>query len=233
MKGYWDQLRPLEKRMVVGIGSVLFIVLNLWFVVPHFSDWNKVQNRMVEARRKLAMYQKEIDQMPRNEAEVKRLEGEGLAVPAEDQSIHFSGAVQTEAVRTGVSLNSIGKITSQTGPFFVEQSQTIGVVAKEQALVDFLYNLGSGSSLIRVRDLSIRPEPQHHDLSATIKLVASYQKKTPIRGTAPAAQKSTTPKTPSPAQNPPVSSPRTVKPGTANPTVLPGGKPIPSNNKKT
>ena len=185
------------------------------------------------------MFQAEIDQMLKIQAEVNRLEGEGLAVPAEDQISHFQGAVQSEAVRSGVNIINSGKPTTQTNQFFVEHSQNLGVQAKEQALVDFLFNLGSGNSLIRVRDLSVRPEPQHHELSATIKLVASYQKRTPTLTTTPATQKSTAPKASAPVQNQPPPSQRTVKPATtatnapARPLLPSGGKPTPSNNKRT
>jgi len=53
--------------------------------------------------------------------------------------------------------------------------------------VDFLYNLGSGNSLIRVRDLSLRPDPPRQQLSGNVKLVASYQKN-PSKKPAPAAK---------------------------------------------
>ena len=42
--------------------------------------------------------------------------------------------------------------------------------------MDFLYKLGSGASMIRVRDLELQPDSPHYHLSANIRLVASYQK---------------------------------------------------------
>ncbi len=42
--------------------------------------------------------------------------------------------------------------------------------------MDFLYKLGSGASMIRVRDLELQPDPPRQRLSANIRLVASYQK---------------------------------------------------------
>ena len=60
--------------------------------------------------------------------------------------------------------------------FFVEQVQNINVIATEEQLIDFLYKLGSGASMIRVRDLELQPDPPHQRLAANIKLVASYQK---------------------------------------------------------
>ena len=40
MKKYLSQLRPLERRLVVGVAVVLLIVLNWAFIWPHFSDWS-------------------------------------------------------------------------------------------------------------------------------------------------------------------------------------------------
>ena len=42
MKKYFAQLRPLERRLVVGVAVVLLIVLNAAFIWPHFADWGKL-----------------------------------------------------------------------------------------------------------------------------------------------------------------------------------------------
>jgi hypothetical protein len=47
--------------------------------------------------------------------------------------------------------------------------------------VDFLYKLGSGASMIRVRGLELQPDPPHQHLTANIGLVASYQKNPPVK----------------------------------------------------
>jgi hypothetical protein len=60
--------------------------------------------------------------------------------------------------------------------FFVEQVQNISVLANDEQLVDFLYKLGSGASMIRVRDLELQPDNPKMHLNANIQLVASYQK---------------------------------------------------------
>jgi len=53
---------------------------------------------------------------------------------------------------------------------------THGMVATDEQLVNFLYKLGSGASMIRVLDLDLQPDAPHYHLSANIRLVASYQK---------------------------------------------------------
>ena len=77
--------------------------------------------------------------------------------------------------------------SSIQGRCFNFQVQNINVLATEEQLIDFLYKLGSGASMIRVRDLELQPDQAHQKLSANIKLVASYQKN-PV---AAAAKKST------------------------------------------
>ena len=47
---------------------------------------------------------------------------------------------------------------------------------RKPQLVDFLYKLGAGASMIRVRDLTLQPDPPRQRLTADIRLVASYQK---------------------------------------------------------
>jgi Tfp pilus assembly protein PilO len=74
-----------------------------------------------------------------------------------------------------------------TNEFFVEQVQNITLTATDGQLVDFLYKLGSGSSMVRVRDLELQPDTVRQHLNANIKLVASYQKKpaAPAKAAAP------------------------------------------------
>jgi len=182
MKGYWENLRPFEKRVVVAAGVLLFIVLNFVFVFPHFSDLGNMQFRMDEAQRKLGKYQAEIAQTNTYTIGLRQMEGEGgLDVPAEEQLFQFQNTINAQAGKSGVRFNSNGRVNTQTNQFFLERSQSISVQGGEQQLVDFLFSLGSGSSMIRVRDLNLRPDPQRQQLVANLKLVASYQKKSTAR----------------------------------------------------
>jgi len=184
--GYWSNLRPFEKRVVVGFGALFFIVLNFLFVIPHFSDLAAVHDRMGDAQRKLGRYQAEIGRTNEYAAGLRKFEGENSDVPAEEQSMQFANAVNIQAGQSGVHISSAAHINIQTNQFFLEKTQSLGVQAGEQQLVDFLYNLGSGNSQVRVRDLSVRPDPPRQQLAAQITLVASYQKKATSRsGTRP------------------------------------------------
>ena len=178
MKKYFDNLRPFEKRVVVGVAAMFFVVMNFWFVFPHFSDLGDLNKRMVAAQSKLATYQTVIDKKATYEKMIRGLQGGGgLEVPREDQANQFSRAILMQAGQSGVAVPNTGKMQVNTNQFFLELSQSIGVQSGEKQLVDFLYNLGSGeASQIRVRDMSLHPDPPRQQLQANVKLIASYQK---------------------------------------------------------
>jgi type II secretory pathway component PulM len=230
---FWNQLRPLEKRLVVGIGAAVFIVLNAWFVVPHFSDWGKVQQRNADARKKLATYNATLARTNEIEREIRRIEGEGADVPMEDQATHFASAIQTEAIRAGVTLDNSGKLQATTNQNFLELAQQYQVRGKEQQLVDFLYNLGEGNSSIRVRDLNLHPDQPRQMLAATIRLMGSYQLRTPVRGAAPASTRTTS--NPAPPKSTPTAAPqkKSTPPASTTAQPRPGGNPAGAQPTRT
>ena len=177
MNKYFSQLRPLERRLAVGVLVIFILVLNWWYIWPHFGDWSNLRNRIGSARQKLSLYQTTILQTSNYEAQVKIFESQGDVVALEDQSINFLRTIQSQALASGVSLGGSGRTTTRTNDaFFVEQIQNINVTATDEQLVDFLFKLGSDASMIRVRDLELQPDPSHQKLNASIKLVASYRR---------------------------------------------------------
>jgi hypothetical protein len=192
MKKYFSQLRPLERRLAVGVVVVLIVVLNWWKVWPHFSDWGKLRHRLDDAQQKLKLCQEAVAQIPDYEAKVKTFESQGESVPPEDQAINFTRTIQSQSAASGVAIvNTSRQITRTNDAFFVEQVQNINVTATDEQLVDFLYKLGTHASMTRVRDLELQPDAAHQHLTANIKLVASYQKN-PTAPAAPANPKSAT-----------------------------------------
>jgi Tfp pilus assembly protein PilO len=192
MKKYFAHLRPLERRLAVGVVVVLILVLNFVFIWPHFSDWSQLKTRLKNARAALASYQATIAQATNYQAQVRSMEGEGEFVALEDQAINFMRTIQTQAEASGVGRANYSRSIMHTNDaFFIEQVQNINVVATDQQLVDFLYKLGSGASMIRVRDLELQPDGPRQHLNANIRLVASYQKNpaAPARAAAPADSK--------------------------------------------
>ena len=74
MKKFFAQLRPLERRLAVGVLVVLLLVLNAVFIWPHRSDWSSLRGRLDEAQRKLKLYQTTILLTSNYEAQVKSFE---------------------------------------------------------------------------------------------------------------------------------------------------------------
>jgi hypothetical protein len=172
-------LRPFEKRLVAGVATALFVVLNFWFVFPHFGDWAKLKNRHEMAQKKLLRYQSEIAEIPRVKVSLDGLAGGGGGeIPPWEQALHFSTMINSKAAQTGVTVLRTGSVMSRTNDqFFLEQSMTISTQSGEPQLVDFLYKLGSGASPIRVRGLNVKPDGPRQALAANVTLVASYQVK--------------------------------------------------------
>jgi Tfp pilus assembly protein PilO len=168
----------MERRLVVGVGVGMLILLNWVFIWPHFSDFGAYQTRLNNATVKLKNYQAAAAELPDLQKKLKVFESEGEYVAPEDQSIDLMHTIQSQASACGFGIQGFSRTTTQmqTNQFFVEQVQNIQVTAPEANLVDFLYKLGNSSSMIRVLDLSLQPDPPHQRLSADIRLVASYQK---------------------------------------------------------
>jgi Tfp pilus assembly protein PilO len=177
MKKYFAQLRPLERRMAIGILVVVFLVLNYVFIWPHFSDWSNLHRRRDAARTKLKLYQTTVAQTETCKKQVNSLQSQGEFVPPEDQAVNMLRTVQTQSMHSGVDIvNTSRQVTHTNDAFFVEQIQNIVVHGDDKQLVDFLYKLGSGASMIRVRDLELQPDSAKQHLNANLRLVASYQK---------------------------------------------------------
>ncbi len=208
------KLRPFERRLAVIVAIVLFLVVQYLFVWPSFGAVSKMDTRRAEAQEKMKTYREEIAQTNKFATGLAKLEGEGAAVPPEDQSSDLMRTTQAQSAQTQVQLQNVSKPFTRTNEFFLEQSVQVTALSTEDALLNFLYNLGSGNSLIRVRDLTLRPDQSRTKLSATIKLVASYQKKPSVRAAAPPAP------APAPAAvKPPVpAAPKPAAPKPSTPT---------------
>lgn len=207
------KLRPFERRLVVIIGIVLFLVAQFIFVWPKFGAVGRMDGRRAIAQKTLKEYNDEISQSSKYRTLLAKLQNEGASVPPEDQSSDLMRTIQTESARAQVQIQTVSKPFTRTNESFLEQSVTVTTASTEDALLNFLYNLGSGNSLIRVRDLTMRKDQTQTKLNATIKLVASYQKTRPAARTAPAAGAATPP-----APSPSPSAPKTGAPNPSTPT---------------
>lgn len=177
MKKYFAQLRPAERRLAVGFMVIIIVLLNWYYIWPHFSDWDNLGGQIRQSQDTLKMYQDGIAQIPATQLALKKYEGQGEFVAPEEQSIDMMRTLSKQQALTGVAIVNNSRSMSHTNDaFYVEQVQSITVMATEPQLVDFLYNLGNDPSMIRVRDLELSPDGPRQKLNATIQLVASYQR---------------------------------------------------------
>jgi hypothetical protein len=177
MKKAFEQLRPVERRFAVGTLVVILLVLNWVYIKPHFSDWGTAKMKTAQAELTLKRYQDAIAQIPTYQRLLKQFESQGAVVAAEDQAVDMMRTVSEQSAATGAAIVSTSRsMTHTNNVFFVEQVQTINVVATDEQLVNFLYGLGNDPAMIRVRDLSLQPDGPRQKLNAAVQLVASYQK---------------------------------------------------------
>ncbi len=200
-------LRPQEKRIVIVAAFVVFILLNFWVVTPHFGDWSYFQEEIRKTRHKLKVAHDEIERVKGPdgyEAKLKHLENEGAQVLAEEQAIKFGVSVSAIGRESGIGVpDVVGNVTDSTdvttSKFFTEKSLSITFQrAEESKLVGFLYSLGANSSMLRVKDLILKPTPNQVQLEARMTIVASYLKNPSKPAPAPAV------KAPAPVQKPAV-----------------------------
>jgi len=211
MKAFFARLNPTERRFVVGVAVLFFIVINFVWVWPHFWDWSKTRTRMTEAQKQLFLFINGTNQIPDLRKEIDKYQRKGEVVPAQDQAVRFVRLIQNEESKVGVmhdSMNPQRQSGPAANPFFLEQSETMTLQSSEKQLVDFLYNLGNGTSLIRVKVLSVQPDQSHQKLTTRLTLIASYQKN------------EVAPRGPAPAAAPPAKTP--VNPAKSAVTNLPG-----------
>ena len=218
-------LRPQEKRLVVGVTFVVFVVINIWFVWPHFHDWSDLQEVLRKTRIKLSTAKQEIERAkgPNGyEAKLKRLENEGDPVQPEDQSIQFQVSVDRIERQSAIIPSTSSPVSDSTDPatskFFVQKSQTVAFEnTEERVLVNFLYNLGTRSSLFRVKEMDVKPAAGQYRLNGRVTIIASYLKDLAKLAPAAPTNKLTSARPPTPMTN-------KLAGATAKPPGMPPGR---------
>ena len=216
MKSIIDKLnlRPQERRLVVGVAIIVFAVVNFWFIIPRFGDLGRTQKKKDEAQKTLTKFKAEVAKKGQYERDERRLKEIGAYLPSEEQALELQREVYQQAQQSGVMIirSDPSRPTAQrTNSFFEEQTLVIVVNTGEKELVDFLYGLGKGQSLTRVSSMTLQRDPTQTKLTGNIILVKSYQKKPPRAAPAtviasaakPPASKPATKPAPAPVTNPP------------------------------
>jgi Tfp pilus assembly protein PilO len=190
MKNFFDRLnlRPSERRLVVIVGMVIFVLLNMWFVWPYFDEWSVVAANMRKSRDTLAKYQAEIARRPEYEKNRAQLESTGSQMLAND--LELNRIITAQALSAGVQITRTDPRarlgSSRTNQFFQEQTLSIDFNSGGKELVDFLVGIASGNSMIRVRQMNVKPDPSQTKLIGNIIFVGNYQGR-PAATNAPAS----------------------------------------------
>jgi len=186
MKSLFDKLNlgALERRIVVAALLVLFVVLNAMFVWPQFADWSRVQFDITKARTTLADFQREVDGLPALQKKEETLKGTGGAqLASAEMALALMRVVEPKARAAGVNVMSYNPGTGfgvSTNSYFEEQSLRISFQNTGDAeLLKFMVSLGENNSTIRIRDLTVKPDPTQMKLMGELTMVASYQKAAP------------------------------------------------------
>ncbi len=214
-------LSPQERRLVAGVGLVVFIILNIWLVWPRFSDWKKIQSDQEKAERTLARYQTEVGRVNLYQARLRDLESQGSRVVPENQELDLANTVLNFAQENHVTVTRSEPvsrlITAQTNQFFEEQGFTVSVTSTTEELVSFLVSLTSTNSLIRVWDMTLSPDPPQAPtrIAGKVTLIASYQKQPPVKAAPVVA--------PQPAVKAPSTAARNTNAAAARPGTQPAG----------
>jgi hypothetical protein len=183
-------LRPQEKRVLVGIAVVVFVVLNLVLVVPRFKEYGNLKKELAATRDTNALYNaviyKDTNSVGGYQQQLRDLSKapEGKVSSTE---IQLEQTVTREAAANGLFIQTIQNVASQvigssgqSDKFFARQSVRVTIQATEDALVKFLYDVGNDPAMIRVWELQLNPaDNNRYKLNATMLLTADYQKEVP------------------------------------------------------
>src|SRR5205085_728327 len=105
-------LRPGERRLVIIVGIVVFMIVNAIFVWPQFADWGKLKVRRKIAQDLTQQYEREIRNMKAYKDRLDELEQQGVVVQPEDQALKLANTVQNQAALSGVQVNRWDPIRS-------------------------------------------------------------------------------------------------------------------------
>ena len=146
--------------------------------------------KISKIKRNLQSWQKELNSVSSYKNRIKELEGMSSAVVKEDQEVDMSRAINKLEALSGINVSRQGRVNSETNTFFIEKSMRIDFSGKENQIVDFLWKLSEGDSLVRVSEMRLRPDKNRYKLEGWMELTASYQKNViaPVVTVTPSAQ---------------------------------------------
>ena len=179
-------LRPQERRWVVMAAAVLFVVLQLWLVFPHFKEWAQTRDALEKTKKALLDRRTALAQTDDYRKRLEKLEGQGGTglLNAEQAGNLLIRRIGDQARLSKVNQNDIRilpKNASKANEYFEEQTLDYRFnPTGDKELIDFLVAIGNSDLMVRVRELVLSPDPGTYKLQGSMKLVASFQKKSSV-----------------------------------------------------
>lgn len=177
-------LRPQERRWVVMAAAVLFLVLQFWLVWPHFKDWRETKNTFKNATDTLEKYRSVVDHTDEYRRRLESLEGQNAGLLTQEQAgTLLVQRIGAQARESKVNYSQINILRSAARPneFFEEQTLDFRFnPTGDKELVDFLLAIGNSDLMVRVKELNLNPDQGGFKLMGSMRLVASFQKKSSV-----------------------------------------------------
>jgi hypothetical protein len=221
MKSFFDKLTPPERRLVVLVGIAVFVVINIWWIIPRFGDYGEFEAKRAKTLKQIAEYKTEIARKGSYEKLIRELSSVAGDVASEAAALRLFDEVNSQAALSGITPTGFTPlnraVSGKTNAFFEEASVSVNFTAGEKELIDFLYRLADKQFLIRAKSMTVQPDvPGRMRLQGSVTLVKSYQRKAPPKAVP------TTPRT-APATNP------AARPATPKATPAPKSAPAATN----
>src|SRR4051812_3198862 len=102
MKEFFARLNSTERRFVVGVAVVFFLVINIVWVWPHFGDWSNTDGRMKAATNRLRTFESGTNLIPELRRQIDKYLGQGQIVPEENQALDFVRLIQNQTTMFGI-----------------------------------------------------------------------------------------------------------------------------------
>lgn len=228
-------LTPQERRIVVIIAVVVFVVLNMLLVWPHFKDLARVRQQLAETRDTMKKFNelilKDIDPSTngfRNQLAKLQSQQGGAVV---NQQVQLQKSISDQAIKTGVNISDTRPAVTAhplTNAFYDEQAVRVTFECQEPQLVTFLYNIGNDPAMIRVREINLHvADANRYRLKGDALLSANYAKPTPVAAPKAAVPSGKPAAAPAPAKQPAPPPGGRMLPGLKPPTLnrAPGAQP--------
>ena len=183
MNSFFDRynLNAFERRLTVVVGMAIFLVLNMVLVWPRFSEYGEIQAKNDKANQRLRTFSAQISKGKALKDRLTELENSGSDVIPAERANQLITIIQQKARESNLPFPNVRPVRTgmaDTGEekFFEQKAYSLTVNTDSDELIAFLVAIGSDDSVIRVRDLDLKPEPpKNNRLICNMTLVANYQ----------------------------------------------------------